>query len=256
MSKRIALCAAVALCATPAAASEWHWSVTPYLWATGVNLDVDVDNEPILAADVSFSDLVEDLDMAVMGRFEGRRGEWGFLGDTFFAGLSDESTSAARPPLPGGTKTESDLDTWIAEATAFWRPSGKEHGFDLLFGTRLLSMDLDVEVALPSPSTVETTVETSKTYLDGFVGARWSAGFAKRWDIQLRGDVGAGGTELSWNAEASAGVFFDEQGRYTLRFGYRHLEFEFEDDDDVTIETDLAFYGPFVGFTFAWGDGA
>ena len=246
--------AIVVLAAAPAQAdSLWRWSATPYIWAAGVKVDTDVNDEPVLGADVSFKDLLEDTDLAAMGHFEGRKGRQGFFVDILFLGTSDESTSAARPPLPDGTRTASDLDSWLAEVGGIWHPTGEEHGFELIYGARLLDFDLETEVELPSPSAVETTIESSKSYLDGFGGVRWSAPFAKRWDIMLRGDVGTGGTDFSWNAVATLGVSFDEKEAYSLRFGYRHAAFNLEDDDDVTVESDVVYSGPFVGFTFAWG---
>ncbi len=235
-------------------ASEWRWSATPYIWGAGINLDADVDGEPTFSGNASFEEILHKTDLALMGRFEGRRGKGGFFVDTLFLGVSDDKTHGARPPLPGGTETATDLDTWLAEAGGFWRPSGKEHGFDVLFGARLLDLDMSSDVAVPPPIAAETSFGMEKSYLDGFVGARWSAGFAKRWDVSVRADAGTGGTDLSWNAAVTFGVFFDDDGTYTLRFGYHHMAFDMEDDDrGVTVDADLVFSGPFAGFTFAWG---
>ena len=40
-------------------------------------------------------------------------------------------------------------------------------------------------------------MDTSQSYLDGFVGARHSLAMSKQWDFAVRGDVGTGGTQFT-----------------------------------------------------------
>ena len=45
----------------------------------------------------------------------------------------------------------------------------------------------------------------------------------------LRGDVGAGDTDLTWNALAGFGYQLGQSGKYQLGIVYRHMEIELED---------------------------
>jgi len=235
-----------------AEAAEWEWTLAPYFWGAGVKMDVEANDEPVLNSDVSFGDLLDKTDMAGMVHFEGRNGKWGFLFDALYMALSDDFTTSPRPPLPGGTDVDADLSMLILEGGGFWRLSGDTHGFDLLFGVRVLQVDPEVELDIPAPFNAQTTLGDDQTFTDAFVGGRYSHAFAKRWDFAIRGDVGTGDTDLTWNAIGTMGVQLGDSGKYSVRFGYRQMEMNFENDGDVKIDTDITMSGPIAGFVFHW----
>jgi hypothetical protein len=53
--------------------------------------------------------------------------------------------------------------------------------------------------------------------------------FAQRWTAQVYGDVGAGDSDLTWQISAMLGLHFEGWG---LGFGYRVLDYDFEDGSD------------------------
>jgi hypothetical protein len=63
--------------------------------------------------------------------------------------------------------------------------------------------------------------------------------------------VGAGDSELTWNTVATFGVRLGKTDKYGVRFGWRHMEIEFEDDTGlgVNVETDLTLSGPAAAFS-------
>ena len=232
-------------------AEKWEWELTPYLWASGVRADVSIDGDPTIGADATFSELVDDLDVAGMLHFEGRHGKLGFFTDAIFISLSDEQTRSADPPLPGGTQTESELEMGIYEAGGFYRPSGKEFGFDFLYGLRFLDFDQDISVTIPPPVSASTSLEASSLYTDGIVGARYSMPMGKRWYFVIRGDVGAGDANLEWNGVVTFGFKCDQKGKYIVNGGYRYFKVDLDDEDNgVDVESDLTLQGPYIGFTF------
>ena len=240
--------------AVPVRAADWTWSFAPYLWGAGVNLDVTANNEPVLGADVSFSDLLDKTEIAGMVHFEGRRGRGGFFVDALFLAVEDEQTTSGGPVAPPGTLVESEVDFGIYEAGGFFRLTGNRHGLDLLFGARLTDVDQQHRITPPLPSTVVATLEPSSAFTDAFVGLRYTRALGERWGFLVRGDVGAGDTELTWNASGLASVAFGPPDRYTLLFGYRHMAMETEDDSDrgILVETETQLSGPIVGFVFGF----
>jgi hypothetical protein len=95
----------------------------------------------------------------------------------------------------------------------------------------------------PGPS-----AEKGKSWLDPLVGVRFSHAFNDRWSVVLRGDVGGFGvsSELSTNLAAVFGYRLTDA--MTLRFGYRMLQMDFDDDQFVL---DVIAQGYAVGLTFA-----
>ena len=80
--------------AAPASA-PWQLSLTPYVWALSVKGDVGVGRTEA-DVDVSFSDILDNLNIAVMLELELRKGRFGLLSDTIYANLEDRRGHGAR----------------------------------------------------------------------------------------------------------------------------------------------------------------
>ncbi|MEZ5312351.1 MAG: hypothetical protein R2862_01210 [Thermoanaerobaculia bacterium] len=65
--------AALAIAGATSAAAEWRWSITPYVWATDVGIDVSVDDRQIVDETISIQSSIEDLDTIAQVRFEAER---------------------------------------------------------------------------------------------------------------------------------------------------------------------------------------
>ncbi len=239
----------LAAVASPARAADWEWTLVPYVWASDISVDVTVQNEPVFGADISFDDLVDNIDYGFQLYFEGRRGKGGFFTDLTFIKLGQTQTTVARPPLPGGTEVMSDVKTTLIEAGGFYRPSGGTDGLDLLVGIRVIDFELDLGITSPPPAALSTQVTLSANLTDAFAGIRYKAPLNERWSFVLRGDVGAGDSDRAWNALALLGYQVGKKKQKTILFGYRYLKLEFkESGSGLTVETDMVMSGPIVGF--------
>ncbi len=237
--------------ASPAHAADWEWTLAPYLWASDIAVDVTVNNEPVIGADIAFSDLLDKLDFAFPLHFEGRRGKGGFFLDVMFINLGDTQSNVAHPPLDGDTTVRSDLKQTLFEAGGFYRLSGGTHGLDLLYGVRVIDYDMTLDITLPPPASTATRVTSSDTFTDGFAGLRYQGPVGERFSIGLRGDVGAGDSELVWNVSALLGYHVGKQRQNLILLGYRHMDFEFkESGSGLTVQNDLTMSGPITGFAF------
>jgi len=238
------------------AADSWEWSLTPYLWASSVGTKVTEDGIVISDNEVSFSDLLSNVDFAFAFRAEGRRGRAGFLFDFFFIDLAASGTvpehedPEAPPP---GSVIDLDLDQLILEGGGFYRLSGEETGLDVIFGARWISMDEVINVTLPIPPAPTQTMTSSPSLIDGFLGLRYAGRFGNKWGYSIRGDVATGGTELTLNGQALFNYQFGQSGKYGLHFGYRYMDMEIKESvEGVEIETELTYSGPVLGFMFKW----
>ena len=71
--------------------------VFPYLWMTGLEGDVGIEGNPAYV-DVSFSDILDNLDFAAQINFEARKGKWAFfIAPTYLKIESDESVASLVP---------------------------------------------------------------------------------------------------------------------------------------------------------------
>lgn len=246
------LMACLGAVASPAYAADWEWTLVPYVWASDIGMDVSINDRSLIGVDIGFDDVLDKTDFAAQIHFEGHRGKGGFLLDLTYLDLGASQTTPARPPLPGGTQINSDIRTTLFEAGGFYRPSGGNRGLDILLGVRVIDFDMTLDIALPSPLTGTTQVNMSETLADGFVGLRYLAPLAENWSFTVRGDVGSGDSDLSWNASAFVGYHVGKKKQNLILFGYRHLALEFKGTSSLglRVETDLTMSGPATGFAF------
>lgn len=237
--------ALAALACGPALAQAWEWTVVPYVWGSDMSLDVSVGDREIFDSDVGFDDILDKLEMAAQIHFEGRHGKAGFFVDMTYLETKDTVTTAPRVVLPGGADIDTKLETLLAEVGGFYRLSGDETGLDLLYGVRATDLELDVDLTLPGPLARASAAEISQTYVDGFVGLRHTSALGQSWSLTLRGDVGAGDSDLVWNLSGLVGYHFGGSDQFAILGGYRHLVMEFEEGD---VEVDLTMSGPALGF--------
>lgn len=218
------------LCSAPASAQDWSYSLTPYIWATGLDGEQGFAGRTV-EVDAGFGDLVEFLDFGFAAHIEGQTDRWGWFGDVFYSKLSDEKN------LPAATLDGETTQT-IMEAGLTYRLTPTLEG---LAGLRYQESDLELTLAGVG------SIDGDESWVDGFVGARWTPVQGNQWRLWLRGDVGAGESDFVWHAAAGVGYSFNE--RYALIAGYRHLDTDYESDG---FTWDIAQSGLGLGLEIAW----
>lgn len=226
-----------------AAEGEWDWSIALYAWMAGLDAKMSVNGNQVGELDMSFSDILDDLDMTLMLHGEGFRDQWGFFADYLYLDMSDKGTRDLATVDWGITNTIFDL-------AGVYRPSGNFEGFEAFAGLRYFSMDVKLDVTI-GEDTRRTRVD--EDYTDFMVGGRYTGRINENWFYRLRADASGGDTDGTWGLSGLAGYQFGKDLDKSVIFGYRHLEIKLEDDQGpLTVGTDLAMSGPFVAFNFAF----
>jgi hypothetical protein len=238
------------------AAEKWEWTLAPYLWLSDVGMDVAIDSEPVIGADIEFSDLIDKVDAAFQLHFEGRRGKPGFFVDLTLLSLSDDLTVPGGGPagLPAGSTIDVDITLTIIEGAGFYRVTGQRGGLDVLFGVRNLELDQELDFADPAGAPL-TKVSLAPSFTDGFLGLRYLGRLPNdKWGYDVRADYGFGDTEGTLNLLAVAHYGFGKTGKYGLLFGWRAMDIEIEATTmGVGVDTDLTMSGPVVAFVIRFG---
>ena len=239
--------------AASANASDWTWSVTPYVWATDIGVDVTIDDRQIVDETIAVEDLLEDIDAIGQIHVEAQRGAHGVMFDIFDVRLSDDDSHIALPNPPGGEAIlSSETGMTILELGGIYDPRGDQQGFSLLYGTRILQQRADIDARFEiDPSTAVTrTYEVTDTLYDGLLGIRYIKSFSPRWTWQARVDASTGGTELTWNADSTVAYTFGKTGRYSILAGYRYMVVDFDTDDQVDVDMTLSGFVTGLRFSF------
>lgn len=219
------------------------WKISAYLWAAGLDGTLGID--PIEAdVDLSFSDLASALDIG--GSLVARR-DWG--ANLVYADLTYLSLSPDDQPTPVGS-ISAGLDLALLSAY-YGRKWGSASKFGaLLGGFRYMKMDLTMKASFNLPSEPVLRKDGSPSFTDFVIGGLYSTELGGKWDMLLQADVGMGGSNSSWMAQAMFQRKLKSGNRIDL--GARVFSVDF---DEVTGSGELFFldanmYGLMAGFTW------
>ena len=85
-----------------AGAQEWEFRVTPYAWMSGLSGEVGtIPGLPAGSIDLSFGDILEELEFAGMLMVSARNGPWVIYLDTTYVRTSLDGTARRRCLRPG-----------------------------------------------------------------------------------------------------------------------------------------------------------
>ncbi len=231
--------------------------MTPYFWAAEIDGDATLRGRtgPV---DVSFSDLLDNLDIAFMGRLETWKGEWGLFLDGLYMDLGAEFSTPQ-----GSISADIDVKMTMLEfgigyhlwETQVGKEGSQKLSFDLLGGGRYMNLEGEVDVRTNGPLSglgLGRTFGRREEWVDPIVGGRL------RWDIDEKlaaavrfdfGGFGIGdGSNLTWNL--LAGIDYKLKENMSLKVGYRIFDMDYDSGSgNKEFGLDAQFRGPIFGLT-------
>ncbi len=227
---------------TPAAESSgWEFSGAIYAPLMGLEGDIGVAGLTT-SVDLSFGDILEELDGGATAAFEARYDRWSITGDFIWLKLSGSAQPTANSYV--GLKQEQIL----ASLTLGYEIFGNDcTTIDLLAGGALNSMDVDLELFTPALPVTVRSASGSQDWIDPFVGLRVRHQLSDRWSIWLRGDYG--GFEVSSDEywQVIAGIGYKLREHTTLALAYRIMSVDYHQG---IFNYDTQMEGPNLGLIF------
>jgi hypothetical protein len=230
--------------------SDWEFQVSPYMWFLSLDGDITVKGQKS-DEDISFSDIWDELNIAGMIAFEGRKDRWGFYGDAIYANLGKDKSGKRISIDPsinvlwltaGGFYR---LGTWDLSDT----PGKKTPAVtvDIFAGGRYTYLDITLEIEdFPNR-------KGSEQWVDPLVGTRALWDFSERWALAMEGGVGGFGvgSDFSWHAWGLLGYrfpLFSKENNAAVFAGYRALYQDYTDGKgDDRFQWDVTLHGPILG---------
>lgn len=257
----VAVALGLLLLSAPAGAQEgprmsmddrWHFAITPYFWFSGLEGTVSMKGLAEVPVEASFGDIWDNLDIGLLGRFEGRRNRVGFAVDSSYLDLG--VSVAQDRPLLGQLGLEADVRSLISEGLVSYRAvaGSAERGawLDVFGGVRYVGTRSQLKGRAPDGSDLATTKQTID-WVDGLVGARFRVPLGSRLGLHGRADLAGLGSDFSWNLQGGLDVPLGR--RWALGAGYRHLDVDY--DKEKAGERQLfrvKFDGAYTFVSFAW----
>jgi hypothetical protein len=239
------LAAAVALAAPGSAAAEnkWDYTATLYGWFPGVSTTVETPVGEV-ESEVGFDEILEDLDIALFGALEARRGRLSLVGDLQYIDLGVE----AEPP-PNVLFSAADIDAKLVLVGVYATYAVVDNAdlrFDVGAGLRFVDASIDTHFD-GQGTTPDASFSREGGWTDAIIAARVSRQFNDRWFGVAYADVGGFGigesSDLTWQAFVAGGYRFNET--WSAVGGYRHLTVE-RAFGAFDVAADVS--GPFLGF--------
>lgn len=247
-----------------APSKEWHFSITPYGWFMGLNGKVGVGGQTV-DLDVSFSDIIKNLDFAAELHMEAWRDRFGFFVDGTYSKISLKKDVQLR--FDRSIKVKNVTEFFLGEFGGFYRvgtwPVGgvtgsngsktkKSFTLDVLGGGRYWWMENKIDITGPA-GVLDPQFKGSKSWFDFIIGARAKFDINKFF-VALRTDIGGFGlgfsSDISWNI---AGYIGYELPWYHITpiIGYRALYDKYSDGSgNNRFLWDAWMLGPQLGIAF------
>jgi len=234
-------CLILATASLKAAAGDWSFDVTPYLWAASVDVETTLPNLP-LTTPAGVDRFETKISGGAMLAAQARYRSFGLFVDFAWMRLDTEAVN------PGPAFSTGDLQSDFIHTTAALTYSLPLHGkfhVDALAGARLWYVSEDLEYssgALPGFSR-----SGDKTWADPLIGADMRYDLSPKWSLVAKGTVGGFGVsaDIAWEVFCGASYRFNDC--CSITFGYRYLHEEYS-RNGYALNLDM--HGLLVGFGF------
>ncbi len=235
--------------------SGFQQRILIYGWLPDLSGTLKYPLPPGSGGDVSVnaSDLIDALEMVFMGTYEIRKEKWSFTADVIYIDLANsESKAATIPGGPGNSQIEvgadQSMEAWVLGFVGGYNMVQTDKStFDLIAGARYLSLDVGVDLQIDGPLPPQLpgrSFDKSAELWDAVVGFKGQYRFNENWFMPYYADIGAGDSDLTWQAMAGIGYSY---GWGDVLVAYRHLSYD--QGDDKLIQ-DLELSGPAIAVNF------
>lgn len=223
----------------------WNFKIAPYVWTAGLRGEVGAfPGLPPISVDLTFSEILRDLNAVLMLAGEARNGPFSLAGDLMYVKLSTSVTT------PGPLFAKAKADCRYLVGTFACGYNFVDNGYlslDALLGGRIWS--IETQLALDAELLPRKFLSSKKKWMDPMVGLRWDIELHSGFSFQGRGIIGGFdvSSKLFW--DIYGGVAYICQEHFQVLLGYRYLSVDFKDTDFLF---DVRQYGPILGFIFSF----
>lgn len=226
---------------------DWKHSISIYGWLPSIDgtFKYTIPGNPDDPSDPDKegeSNALDALDMVFMGNYQIRKNEWSFLADMIYLKMSDTQETSWKIPIVNKTikaRAEEELTIWLLGFYGGYNTvDTNDVTLDIIAGMRYFSLDFDATLAINNR---QVGISPSIEYYDAVIGVKGAIDLSKNWYIPYHFDIGAGDSDLTWQASSSLGYRFD-WGDILLT--YRHMHYG---KDNSKLIEDFDLYGPKLG---------
>lgn len=228
--------------ALPASAQEWTYNISPYLWASGLSGDLGtLPGVPSQDVDLSFKDVLENLDYAVFLVAYARNGDWVYGFDGMVVQSSDnQSVNTSNVDSYKLTSRSSSVALTVGHVIS----RSDTHLVDVYAGGRAWWVETDFKIK-GSGQTVNA--DSNESWIDPLIGVGSTLQLSEKWGLFGTAEIGGFqvGSDLTWGL--LGGARYAVTDTIGITFAYRHMYVDYRKGGFVYEATQT---GPVIGASF------
>ena len=233
--------------------NKWHFKIPLGAWPFGIHGPTGVSGYQT-DVNMSIHDVHELTSRALGFAFEAGRGRITVLPMVAFLRFEPDKAYAT---LPNGVLVYGNprLDWLTAELAIAFRsalinPGPKMLVLEPLVGVRYSKMTSSIQLEQPADTSL---AEQKVDWTDAFAGIRAVKSFTEHIGVTVRGDVGSGGSNLTWNAAGTVGYrFLFDGSSLTVAAGYKGQGVDYDSAGKYKFFMDQTMYGPTLGVAYSF----
>jgi len=241
---------------------SWEFGAAIYGWFPDMSGVTSFPHGPDQEFEIPIGDILDNLQFTFQGSFDARKGNWGLFTDVIYMDLGNTESSfregtigGAEIPVGVNASVGFDMKSWIWTTAGYYRlVDQSEKTFDLLAGLRYTDIEQSLhwtfsgnigQLPISGP---EGSAAVGANYWDAIIGirGRFAFGQSSSWFLPYYFDVGAGDSDLTWQAVAGIGYSF---GWGDIAAVWRYLDYDLPSGKPIGS---MDFSGPAVGAVFRW----
>jgi hypothetical protein len=198
--------------------SDWHFSVSPYLWFPGVHGTIGALGRDT-SIHVSPADLLSHFRFGLMGLLDARYKRVVLPLDMVWVRLGDNK-ALAFPNLMVNTAKLTGSEFILTPKIGFRLVDQEKFKIDALVGLRYWHFGENLKF---TPSNLNLNFSKSQNWVDPVVGGRISGALSPKVGVTIAGDVGGWGTGSQLDYQVAGLLGYKIKPNMTLQAGYRYL---------------------------------
>lgn len=222
------------------AQNDWRFQATFYGWLTGLDGDVGVRGLGPAYVKQTASDVLSNLDGALMASFAAQNDNWLLLSDFIWAKVSDSGTFGA-----AGNGYDFNQNQVIIQGLAGYKLPLNIPKLELspTIGFRYMYLDASLDVT-PAGTPLTFSDGGTQQWIDPTVGLYGHYDITDKWFVNALGDIGGFGvgSKLTWQAFGAVGYNWTKT--FSTSIGYRAI---YEDYENGGFVYDMTQQGVFAG---------
>ena len=222
--------------------SDWEFTLALYAPLMGLDGDIGVRGFAPVDVDMSFGDILDELDGGLSGAFEARKGRWSVAADA----ISQKSSTSA--PGVANSYIRLGQDQVMGSVSLGYELYGNDcTSLELAVGGAFNIIDADVDLFTPRLPVPIRSGSGSKEWIDPFVALRVQHRLGENWN--LFGSAAYGGFDVSSDEyyQLIAGISYRISESTSIALAYRIISVDYHDGGFV-YDTETS--GPNLGLVF------